>query len=229
MKKYKLLAFLMMSFALSSLAQTPKELIAKVNKNFSKVKDYSADLAMNFAIPGVNIEPISGKVFYKQPDKFRVRTKGIVFLPKQNPYYALALLKDTNAYTAVSGGVEKIGVTNCTVINVIPNGENDLILGKFWIDAAKGLVLKSQLTTKSNGTISIENTFGAMSAYALPDKIVFTIDVAKFKVPKAVAVDLNSKSAPKTDSSVKGTGVISLQFSKYLLNQKLSDEVFKED
>lgn len=221
--------FIVITFVFGCSAQTSKELIAKVNKNFSQVKDYSADLAMNFAIPGVNIEPISGKVFYKQPDKFRVRTKGIVFLPKQNPYYALALLKDTNAYTAVSGGVEKIGATNCSVINVIPNGENDLILGKFWIDAANGLVLKSQLTTKSNGTISIENSFGALSAYALPDKIVFTIDVAKFKVPKAVAVDLNSKSEPKAENTVKGTGIISLQFSKYLLNQKLSDEVFKDN
>jgi outer membrane lipoprotein-sorting protein len=215
--------------ALTTSAQTPKEIIAKVSNNFARVKDYSADIAMIFSIPGVNIEPISGKVFYKSPDKFRVKTKGIVFLPKQNPYYALALLKDTNAYTAVMSGVEKTGNINCSVINVIPNSDNDLILGKFWIDLAKGLVVKSQLTTKSNGTITIENTYGAMSVYALPDKILFSIDVAKFKVPKAVAVDLNSKVTPKSEGAPKGTGTISLQFSKYLLNQKLKDEVFTEN
>lgn len=222
-----LLLFFCLAFG-QTIAQSPQELITKVNRKFAKVKDYSADIAMNFSIPGVNIEPISGKVFYKQPDKFRVRTKGIVFLPKQNPYYALALLKDTNSYTAVSGGVEKIGNTICAVVNVIPSGENDLILGKFWIDAANGLVLKSQLTTKSNGTISIENSFNTQKEFALPDKMIFTIDVAKFKVPKAVAVDLNSKSSPKSEAS-KGTGLITLAFSNYLLNQKISDEVFKED
>ena len=228
MLKYKLFLFLIWCYVTNGSAQTPEELIAKVNKNFAGVKDYSADLMMNFSIPGVNIEPMAGKVFFKQPDKFRVRTKGIVFLPKQNPYYALALLKDTDAYTAVSGGMEEIQAVSCTVINVIPSGENDLILGKFWIDAANGLVIKSQLTTKSNGTVSIENTFGSMRTFALPDKIVFTIDVAKFKVPKAVAVDLNSKSAPKSGGNPKGTGIISLQFSKYVLNKKMTDDVFKD-
>lgn len=209
-------------------AQTPKEIISRVNKNFSKVQDYAADLYMNFAIPGINIEPIQGKVYFKNPDKFRIKTKGIVFLPKQNPYYALALLKDTNAYTAIITGSEKIGNLNCSVINIIPNAESDLILGKFWVDANKGLISKSQLTTKNNGTITIENTYGALSNYALPDKILFSIDVAKFKVPKAVAVDLNSKTTEKSEGSQKGIGTISLQFSKYLLNQKLKDEVFRD-
>lgn len=211
-----------------SFAQNPKEIIAKVNQNFSKVKDYAADIAMQFQIPGVNIEPISGKVYYKTPDKFRVKTKGIVFLPKQNPYYALAMLKDTNAYTAISSGTEKIGGINCAVINVIPNSEMDLILGKFWIDYAKGVVMKSQLTTKSNGTIIIENSYGTMTQYALPDKIVFTVDMTKFKVPKAVAVDLNSKSKSNKNESGRGTGTIQLLFTKYTLNQKLSDAVFTE-
>lgn len=209
-------------------AQNPKDVIARVNNTFSKVKDYSADIAMNFSIPGVNIQPITGKVFYKLPDKFRVKTKGIIFLPKQNPYYSLALLKDTNAYTAISTGTEKVGPINCTVVNIIPTAENDLILGKFWIDATRGLIMRSQLTTKSNGTIVIDNAYGNSSAYGLPDKIVFTVDVTRFKVPKAVAVDINSKSTTKTSGSDKATGVITLQFSNYQLNQKLSDSVFTE-
>jgi len=210
------------------VAQSAKATIARVNQNFAKVKDYAADIAMKFQIPGVNIEPISGKVYYKTPDKFRVKTKGIVFLPKQNPYYALAMLKDTNAYTAILSGTEKIANTNCAIINVIPNAENDLILGKFWIDAAKGVVMKSQLTTKSNGTIMVENSYGNLQSFALPDKIVFTVDMTKFKVPKAVAVDINSKSKENKNESNRGTGTIELQFSNYALNKQLKDEVFKE-
>ncbi|MBK7148103.1 MAG: hypothetical protein IPH78_04585 [Bacteroidetes bacterium] len=212
-----------------TMAQTAKETIARVNQHFAKVKDYAADIAMNFQIPGVNIEPISGKVYYKTPDKFRVKTKGIVFLPKQNPYYALAMLKDTNAYTAILSGNEKIGNSNCAIINVIPNSETDLILGKFWIDNARGVVMKSQLTTKSNGTIMVENRYGNMLTYALPDKIVFTVDMTKFKVPKAVAVDLNSKSKKSNNESNKGTGTIELQFSNYALNKQLKDEVFTQE
>lgn len=221
---------LLVAFQVLAFAQTPKQVIQKVSTTFNKVADYSADINMQFNIPAVKMEPISGKVYYKKPDKFRIKTKGIIFLPKQNPYYALTVLKDTNSYTAVSMGTEKIGNTVCTVINVIPNTDNDLILGKLWIDAQRGLMIKSQLTTKSNGTIQIDNTFGAQAANALPDKILFTIDVSKFKVPKMVAVDINTKTAPKTDNSnAKGTGVITLNFTNYKINQKLPDSVFTEE
>jgi len=213
----------MMSFA---QAQTAKEVIVRVNKQFAKVKDYAADINLNFHIPGINIQPINGKVFYKTPDKFRVKTKGIAFLPKQNPYYSLALLKDTAAYTALLSGTEKVNNVTCFVINIIPTQEQDLILGKFWIDYQKGVVMKSQLTTKSNGTITIESTYGTMEAYALPNKMVFTVDMTKFKVPKAVAVDLNSKSKKRTNESSKSTGTIELLFSNYALNKQLKDDVF---
>ena len=66
MMKYKLFLFLIWCHGMNGSAQTPQELIAKVNKNFAGVKDYSADLMMNFSIPGVNIEPMAGKVFYKR-------------------------------------------------------------------------------------------------------------------------------------------------------------------
>lgn len=222
-----LLIILLISFGRQiSVAQNPKEIIARVNQNFSKVKDYSADIAMKFQIPGVNIEPISGKVFYKTPDKFRVRTKGIVFMPKQNPYYSLAMLKDTNSYAAILSGTDKISNSNCAIINIIPNAETDLILGKFWIDYVKGVVMKSQLTTKSNGTIIILNSYGSQEGFALPDKIVFSVDMTKFKVPKAVAIDLNSKTKGSKNESNKATGTIELLFSGYALNKQLSNEVF---
>lgn len=209
-------------------AQQPKEIIARVNQQFSKVLDYTADIQINFRIPGVNMEPAKGKVFYKAPDKFRVKTSGILFLPRQNPYQSLSLLRDTNAYMAVSGGSEKVGAIMCQVINVIPSKDGDLILGKFWIHHEKGLVLKSQLTTRSNGTILVENNYGSQERFALPDQMVFTIDMTKFKVPKTVAVDLNSKSKVTKSGSDKESGSIELLFSRYALNQKIKDEVFKK-
>jgi len=211
------------------MAQTPRQLIAQVNQKFAKVNDYSADLEMKFDIPAVKIENISGKVFYKRPDKFRIRTKGIIFLPKQNPYYSMQSIADTNSFMAVATGTEVISGVTATVVNVIPNNNNgDLILGKFWIDAVQKVILKSQLTTKSNGTIGIENTYGNKLPYALPDKIIFTIDVAKFKIPKALAVDINSKTKAADTGSAKGVGVISLRFGNYAINTKLKDTVFTE-
>lgn len=225
-----LVLLLFVLFYSTTYAQTAKQIIAAVTKKFGLVNDYSAVINMQFDIPSVNLQKIDGKVFYKKPNKFRIKTQGIVFLPKQNPYFAITALSDSNSYTAILSGEEKINNSTTTIINVIPNSEGDLILGKFWIDKKNAVVLKSQWTTKSNGTIQIENFFGTNMAYALPDKMLFTVDVTKFKVPKAVAVDINSKSSPKSSnaSGVKGTGKITLNFSQYTVNKKLTDAVFDE-
>lgn len=211
-------------------AQTPKQIIASVTKKFALINDYSAIINMQFDIPSVNLQKIEGKVFYKKPNKFRIKTQGIIFLPKQNPYFAITALADTNSFTAILSGEEYVNNSNTSIINVIPNSEGDLVLGKFWIDTKRAIVMKSQWTTKSNGTIQIENFFGENATYALPEKMLFIVDVTKFKVPKAVAVDINSKSLPKSPnvSGAKGTGKITLNFSQYTVNKKLPDAVFDE-
>jgi outer membrane lipoprotein-sorting protein len=229
--KARIIAALLI-LSVSAQAQSPKQILAKVNQKFAKVNDYSANIHLSFELPSINMEPIDGKVFFKKPTKFRIRTKGIIFLPKQNPYYSLSTLADTNAYTAISSGEEKIGGTAAEIIQVIPNGgDGDLILGKFWIDRANSVVLRSQLTTKSSGTILIDNLYGPASsmAYALPDKMIITVDMAKFKVPKMISADINSKSTHTANESKKGTGVIKLSYSAYAINQKLPDSVFTEE
>ncbi|MFN8317751.1 MAG: hypothetical protein U0T32_14980 [Chitinophagales bacterium] len=228
-RKPLVLIFFSLFFSITH-AQTPKQIIAAVTKKFALVNDYSAVINMQFDIPSVNLQKIDGKVFYKKPNKFRIKTQGIVFLPKQNPYFAITALADTNSFTAILSGEERVNNSNTSIINVIPNSEGDLILGKFWIDTKRAIVLKSQWTTKSNGTIQIENFFGTNATYALPEKMLFTVDVTKFKVPKAVAVDINSKSSPKSPkaSGAKGTGKITLSFSQYTVNKKLPDAVFDE-
>ena len=103
----KYLLPLLLLFTVCSYGQTPKQRIALINQKFNKVSDYSADIHLHFAIPSVNLGDMNGKVYFKKPTKFRIRVKGIAFLPKQNPYYSLAALADTNAYTAIITGGRK--------------------------------------------------------------------------------------------------------------------------
>jgi len=211
----------------TAFAQSPSQLLQSVNQKFAVVKTYSAELNLVFDIPGVNVDPINGKAFYKAPQKFRIKTKGIIFLPKQNPYQAIQLLNDSNSYIAVKMGDETINNIKTIVINVLPKIPADFIVGKFWIDPINKLVLKSEITTQANGTMVIHYTYGTMAKNALPDKMELIFDVAKFKVPKAVAVDINSKSkAP--GSANKGTGTVKFTFSNYVVNKNIDDKVFTE-
>ena len=229
MKNASLLFLLLLCSGTALKGQSsPKALIHEVNRKFAQVRDYSADLNMRFNIPSVTLEPVSGKVFYKAPDKFRIKATGILFMPRQNPYFALQSVRDTNAFTAVLSGQEQIGAVKTSVINVIPHDNAaDLILARLWVDPVRHLILKSQLTTRSSGVLTAEQFYGAQQSKGLPDRITFSMDIARFKVPKTLAVDLNAKGKNQKLPE-KGLAVIELAFSAYKLNQKLPDSVFQE-
>jgi len=219
--------------------KSPNQILNGISQKMNKVMDYSADVKIRSDIPAIRILPVNAKVYFKQKDKFKVDSKGIVLLPKQGFSDFQKVIRDTNSYTAVITGQEKIGQTLTQVLNVIPGQDtSDLILAKLWVDAANNLVLKSQLTTRSSGTMLIEYTYGAQKQYGLPDNMVFTVDVKKFKIPKGVATDLNRSSAPANDgntarpASAKASAgkkaQIFISLTNYKVNAGVSDAIFKK-
>lgn len=215
-----------------AMAQDAKPLLREVNRKFNLVNDYNANVAMKFFIPGVKLNGLNGKVLFKKPNKFRIKAKGIFFLPKQNPMQNIgSMLLDTNNYNTLISGYEVVNGKNCAVVNLIPNKTSDeLILGKFWIDVKNPLVIKSQITTKNNGTVETESFYGSQTNNALPDKVIIMIDVNKVKVPKMMAVDLKRKSQPKEeDKNIKEKGKIELYFTGYKINQKIDDAEFVKE
>ncbi len=211
-------------------AEDAQSIIAGVNKKFGQVTDYTADAYMVFNIPGVKIKSLNGRAFYKKPDKFRIRAKGIFFLPKQNiSQHMNAMLADTRSYTPVLSGYEQVASVNCAIINIIPlKADGELIIAKLWIDPVKSLIMHSQVTTKSNGTIETFNTFGNNATQALPSRIEVRVETAKFKVPKMLAADINKSSTDKSKTPPQKYGTIQINFSNYRVNTKLQDAVFTE-
>ena len=217
---------------MQSFAQSDAhKLIQQLNKKFFLLQDYTADIQMHFDIPGVKMNNMKGKVFFKKPNKFRIKAKGIFFLPKQNPLQNVSnMFLDTSAYTSIISGYETINKQQCAILNMIPlNNNNELILGKFWIDISNPLIYKSQITTKNNGTIETENTFGDLVQFALPSQVVINIEMNKMKVPKMMAMDLKKNNKKKEDNvNKKEKGTITLVFNNYKINTKINDQVFTE-
>jgi outer membrane lipoprotein-sorting protein len=126
----------------------------------------------------------------------------------------------------VSNGKETVSGVNCFVVSVIPTKEQDLILAKCWINANQKYILKTQITTKSGGTLTSEYFYLTNKNYALPDKMVFNIDLNKFKLPKMISVDINAKKKTTADASNKTTGIITFNMSGYQINKGVKDEEF---
>ncbi len=228
--KYFIFSLLMLLSFTAVAQKTPNQLLKGVYQKMMTVKDYSVDAVIRADIPLIKILPVNAVVYFKQPDKFKVESKAIAILPRQGFSDLSKIIRDTTSYTAVFTGKEKIGTSLTQIISIIPvTDTGDLILSKFWLDYSHNLVLKSQITTRSSGTILIEYFYSNQSGFGLPDKMIFTIDVKKFKIPKAMAGDIQNpqpKSKANEDESKKGKIEISL--TNYKINQGLKDAFFRK-
>lgn len=227
MKKLFLLYFL--CFSAISFGQTANAVIDKINAKLIAVKDYTVNANINANIPMIKIMPSNVKIYFKQKDKFKIESKGIVIVPKQGFTELNSFISNRSKYTAVFGENAVIGKVQTRLINIIPNeSTGDIVLAKIWVDVAKSVIMKSQITTLSNGTVNVDYTYGDQISRGLPSVMKFEIDVKKFKIPKSVASDINKSSADKKKASAnqKTKGIITITLSNYKINTGLSDALF---
>lgn len=232
MRRYKLLlAFFIFIQGTTLHAQiSANQMLRAVYLKLQKAKDYSVQANIKVDIPFIRMMPIDAKIYFKQKDKFKVESKSIAIVPRQGFDQSSKMIADTNSFTAIMQGNELINGIQTNIINIIPLADtSDLILGKLWIDPKQSIILKSQLTTKSSGTILTEYTYGTQIPYGLPDKMIFSVDVKKFKIPKSVTADLNNSEADKKDKKKDDKkGKIFITLTNYQINKGVPDSIFKK-
>lgn len=221
------LGMVLLSF--SSNAQDATKTIDELVLKMNKIKDYTVDAVITSDIPMVKILPSKATIFFKQKDKFKIDAKGIAIVPKQGFTDISKMLSNKNNYSAIFMGNESIGSTKTEVISIFPASDtSDMILSKLWIDPVNDIVLKSQTTTRSSGMVTTAFTYSSQLKWGLPDKMVFTVDVKKFKIPKGVATDINKSSSKNANEPEKKTGTVKIDLTNYKVNTGLSDTVFKK-
>ena len=212
-------------------SQDADAILNRVVSKINSVKDYSVDANIKADIPLIKILPVKASIYFKQKDKFKVVSKGIAILPKQGFTDVNSFLMKKNSYMAVDGGVKTIDEVKTNLITVIPTNENsEFVLAKLWIDAKNDLILKSQITTRSSGTVTVDYSYDTEAEYGLPNQLIFDIDVKKFKLPKSVAADLNKteKEKAKKNKNKDQKGTIIIKLTNYKINKGISDDFFKE-
>jgi outer membrane lipoprotein-sorting protein len=227
----KILLFSLFSLSFSAFGQKPEDVIEKINTKIAGAKDYTVNAHIDADIPMIQIMPSKAKIYFKQKDKFKIESKGISILPKQGFTELNVFLSDKSKYTAIFGDSLKIRDVDTRLINIIPNSSSgEIILAKIWVDQKNSVIMRSQVTTQSNGTVKTDFKYGNQLSYGLPSELKFEIDVKKFKMPKSVAADINKTSTDKkkAKSKPKSKGTITITLTDYAVNTGLSDSIFKD-
>jgi hypothetical protein len=226
----RLLTFIFLGWMpLQLLAQDGTAQLQQLMAKWNLVKDYTVQVNIRSEIPLIKSFPVKATLYFKQKDQFRMVSKGIAILPKQNFNELPKFLQQKDRYTALITGSELIQNQKTTIITVLPSDDSgDLVLLKVWIDPKTDLLLKSQTTTRSNGTISALYEYGSQGVVGLPDKMIFTVEVKKFKIPKGLATDINRSSSPDAGKPTPKNGKITISFADYQINKGIKDEIFRK-
>ena len=214
--------------AFASNGQSANTQLSLISAKINKALNYKVNVTIKVDLPHLTMPQVNAIVYFKQKDKFKVESKSIAVIPKQGFVQLSNLIGDTTSYTAIYQGNDIIAGNKVRTISVIPMSDTgDVILGKLWVDETRHLIMKSQITTKQNGTVITTYEYKSQMQYGLPDVMTFEVDIKKFKIPKALAADINTSNS-SADSKVSKKGVIVITLTNYLVNKGIDDAVFKK-
>lgn len=228
MNRFLFLFFLVI--AQSGKTQDVKLLLQQVKEKYDKVTDYTADGKLRTNVLFIKAPVAKVKVYYKKPDKLKIKNeKGVSFIPKGSVNINMNNVLGLNNYEAIASGTEKISGTSCQVIKIFPLSDDDnIIRATLYIDEKQLLVRKSVISTKENGTYELLMQYNKYAAYGLPDRVELTFNTRDYKLPKGISIDYdNGAGKERADKPENKKGKIEIEYTGYVINKGVSDEVFK--
>jgi hypothetical protein len=200
-------------------AEDPAARVRSVYRRLAQVRYYQAQALIRADIPQVKMGDVRAQVEFTAPDQLKIRSTSLALLPKQGFSEFARMITDTSNFTAVDGGVVSLGKRRAQLITVVPGVgmPPDLMLARLWLDERQPLVLRAEMTTRSRGTVQVDYSYGSQAARALPDLMVFTMDVRHVKIPKAMTADLHQSNAGSKAKAADANrpAVVRVELSNY--------------
>ncbi|HKI78418.1 MAG TPA: hypothetical protein VKA26_07740 [Ignavibacteriaceae bacterium] len=225
----KALFFLIIFCAcISGQSKDPDKILDDIKKSYGEIKDYQVDVEIKIDVSFLKVPDTKAKIYFKQPDKTHIESKGFALLPKSAlDISPTSLLK--GKYTALFDHFEDYEGIPTAVVKTIPLGETkDIILTTFWVDQAKDILRKVEISTKTSGTFSINFKYDDKTKFQqLPSSIVFSFDVGKLNLPKKFSGGGNPDKADEKDYKPQ-IGRVYINYSNYIVNEGIPDSVFEK-
>lgn len=218
-----------LSYRTSAQELNPQPLLDSIQTKFNKVKDYTADVKIKVDVEFIKIPLRQAKLYFKQPNKIKMKSTGFALLPKKGLNFSVGDLLNKK-YQAIFVKNQELKKIQTLVVKIIPLDENsEILLATLWIDRKKQVIRKIDATTKSSGNFILFLDYPIVaSPFDLPETLTFEFDVTKMEIPAAISGDYNSEK-PKEKKEGPSKGKISISYSNYLVNKGIPDSFFVED
>lgn len=235
-----ILLFLLYSFLLSN-ENKEDYYIRKTNEKFNEVNDYQVEMIIRVKVPAFRMPKKKYKVFYKKPNKIKIKSKGFGILPK------------TGLFTSPNDNFDNL--KNITMIYDQDLANHVILKGDLIVDSLKfdmpneysritfdpivevkidtiNWVIKN-VTTKLDTLklFQINNNYDLYNdKYYMPKESIVKYFIKDKKLFNWINKDASNvigqgkELANRNDSIVEGT--ITVEYNNYKINKGIKDKIF---
>jgi len=197
-------------------------ILDSVEKKYSALKDYTADIHVHFDIEGFKAPDMQAKLYCKPPDKMKIESKRIFFLPKEggtfNPFMFNREDYDAKfieSLTYEGRNAAKLKLTS----RKRKRNSQDFILT---IETDRSLIREMDVSTLEGKEVKGKIEYGHFSDFDLPTRIELQLD---FSFNESMEV---KDFGPSAQPAKRVTGRVEITYSNYKVNVGLSDQIFNE-
>jgi outer membrane lipoprotein-sorting protein len=224
--KKTLLWLLWVTFLLSpGLLQAQEEAarpLDALQKKYSGLKDYTVDVNVHFDIEGFKAPDMQAKLYCKPPDRMKIESKRIFFLPKEGGTFNPSMFNKEDFEVKL---LERLTVEgrNAVKLRLTPkkrkrNGQ-DFILT---VDTNRNLIREMNVSSIEGREVKAMIEYGKFSDFDLPTRMELHLDVP-FSESREIK-DFGQSAQPAR----RVTGRVEITYSNYRVNVGLDDKIFKE-
>jgi len=220
MKKILLLLFILTNLC---LAQDAEYYIDKLNSEMAKVSDLQVNMWVRSRLPGMTVPDRNTKLYFKRPEKIHIADKKSLFIPKEALLLDLSYLVDSTCSVRLlkkKFKSEKPFVS----IEILKPYEDRKIKFITIIDTVKWAF--HQIGIDDSPQMNAKVEFVQMKVddlVWLPKEIKVMMESKEFE--KQNVRNPRRRHAKKNNSNF---GYAYIKFSKYKINNNLSDDIFDE-
>jgi len=217
--------------SLISQVKDPELILKRIKEEFNRMEDYSVDVKIKVDVDFLKMPDREAKIFFKQPDKIHIESEGFAILPKEGLSFSPIGLLNSN-YTSFYVKEDTIKGNVTSVIKVIPlEGNSNVILSTLWIDVNRNIIMKIESSRKPQGSFVIELDYSKQKDnFWLPSTMVFTFSIDRSILPRKFNFDTETDVKKELEDSVKTrTGRVFIDYSNYIINSGLSDDIFESN
>ncbi len=193
-------------------AQDIDPVLLQAKARLDSVQSFEAGLKLSVDISFVNMSPKQATMTYTKGEPTTFSSEDFVLIPKRGLDFSLSEIFEY-PFMTVDRGYEVIFGRPCKLLNIIPLDKRaDFSIATLGVDTVNYSVMKSEISTKKDGTYEVLLSYG-QSNDIIPGRVEVSFEIERIRIPlqymgKEIEVD---KSAMKMEEVKRGRIILDIE------------------